>query len=149
MGRVIASTVVPGRVVEAEVLWYDPSRWAAWIEGFGHVARLDGEWPAVGSRLLWDSPPSGRGRVVERMTAYEPRGGCALEVEDARLSGTQWVTFEPAGADNVRVTVVLEYELKERNPLTPLIDPLFIRRALRNSLRRTVTRFAHERRAEH
>ena len=30
----------------------------------------------------------------------------------------------------------------------PLLDPLFIRRALRESLRRTVVRFGHERRAE-
>ena len=32
--------------------------------------------------------------------------------------------------------------------LTPLLDPLFIRRALRESLRRTLARFGHERRAE-
>ena len=29
-----------------------------------------------------------------------------------------------------------------------MLDPLFIRRALRESLRRTLTRFGHERRAE-
>jgi hypothetical protein len=70
-----------------------------------------------------------------------------LDVEDERLMGTQSVAFEPAG-EAVRVTLSLEYELKERNPLTPLIDALFVRRALVASLRRTLTRFAHERRAE-
>jgi hypothetical protein len=142
--RVSATTTVPGRVVEAEELWYDPHRWAAWIDGFGHVAKLDGEWPQVGSRLLWDSRPKGRGRVAERVVAYEPRAGQRLEVEDERLTGAQSVEFEAEG-DEVRVSLTLEYTLKERNPV---IDFLFIRRALRDSMRRTLTRFAHERRAE-
>ena len=148
MARVSAYATVPGRVVEAEALWYDRHRWAAWVDGFGHVAKLEGDWPAVGSRLVWDSPPNGRGRVAETMTAYEPGGGCTIEVEDEKLVGTQWVTFEPEGDDQVRVTVALDYELKEQTPLTPVVEPLFIRRAQRDSLRRTLTRFAHERRAE-
>jgi Polyketide cyclase / dehydrase and lipid transport len=144
--RVSATTIVPGRAAEAEALWYDPDRWAAWVDGFGHVVKLEG-WPRVGGRLAWDSPPRGRGRVVERVTAYEPRAGQVLEVEDERLTGVQSVAFEPA-AEHVRVTLTLEYELKRRNPLTPLYDPLFVRRALRGSLRRTLARFGHERRAE-
>ena len=144
MPRVSASTVVPGRVVDAEALWYDPHRWAAWIDGFGHVNKLEGEWPQVGARLLWDSRPQGRGRVSERVAAYEPRSGQTLDVEDSRLLGTQRVAFEPEG-DQVRVSLTLEYSLKEGNRL---LDLLFIRRALRDSMRRTVTRFAHERRAE-
>jgi hypothetical protein len=142
--RVSATTTVPGRVVEAEELWYDPHRWAAWIDGFGHVAKLEGEWPQVGSRLLWDSRPKGRGRVAERVVAYEPRAGQRLEVEDERLTGVQSVEFEAEG-DEVRVSLTLEYTLKKRNPV---VDFLFIRRALRDSMRRTLTRFAHERRAE-
>ena len=148
MGRVFATAVVPGRIVEAEELWYDPNRWAAWIDGFGHVAKLEGEWPKEGARLLWDSPPQGRGRVDERVVAYEARTGHTLAVEDAKMRGRQTVAFEAAGADEVRVTLTLDYELKQRNPLTPLLDPLFIRRALRESLRRTLARFGHERRAE-
>jgi polyketide cyclase/dehydrase/lipid transport protein len=145
--RVSATAVVPGRVVEAEELWYDPHRWAAWIDGFGHVAKLEGEWPQVGARLLWDSRPQGRGRVAERVTAYEPRAGQTLAVEDGKLHGIQTVTFEPAG-DEVQVNLTLEYTLKDRTPLTPILDVVFIRRALRDSLRRTVRRFGHERRAE-
>jgi hypothetical protein len=142
--RVSVTTTVPGRVVEAEELWYDPHRWAAWIDGFGHVAKLDGEWPQVGTRLLWDSRPQGRGRVLERVVAYEPRSGQTLEVEDERLTGVQTVTFEPNG-NEVRVSLSLEYSLKEGNRL---LDLLFVRRAVRDSLNRTLTRFAHERRAE-
>jgi polyketide cyclase/dehydrase/lipid transport protein len=147
MASVTATVTVPGRVADAEELWYDEHRWAAWVDGFAHVAKLEGEWPQPGARLLWDSPPSGRGRVVERVVAYEPRTGYTVEVEDERLEGTQTIAFEPL-AGEVRITLALEYELKERNPLTPLIDPLFIRRRLRASLTRTLTRFAHERRAE-
>jgi Polyketide cyclase / dehydrase and lipid transport len=147
VGRVSVGTIVPGRVVEAEELWYDRHRWAAWIDGFGHIAKLEGDWPQVGARLLWDSPPRGRGRVQEIVVAYETRTGQSLEVEDERLRGTQTVAFEPAG-DEVRVTLTLEYELKDSSPLLPLADALFIRRQLRASLQRTLTRFAHERRAE-
>jgi len=147
VGRATATTVVPGRVAEAEELWYDPHRWPAWIDGFGHVIKLEGEWPQAGARLVWQSPPKGRGRVQERVTAYEPRTGQTLEVEDERLRGTQTVTFEPAG-DDVRVRFTLDYELKERHALTPVLDLLFIRRELGDSLRRTLTRFGHERRAE-
>lgn len=147
MSRVAANAVVPGRAADAEELWYDPHRWAAWIDGFGHVVKLEGDWPQAGSRLVWDSPPKGRGRVQERVTAYAPRSGQTLEVEDERLRGTQTVTFEPA-ADEVRVTLALDYQLKERTFLTPLLDLLFIRRELGDSLRRTLARFGHERRAE-
>ena len=147
MSRVSASTLVPGRIAESEELWYDPHRWAAWIDGFGHAVKVEGEWPEAGARLVWESPPKGRGRVQERVTAYEPRTGQTVEVEDERLRGTQAVTFEAAG-DEVRVTLALDYELKQRNLFTPLVDRLFVRRELSDSLRRTLARFGHERRAE-
>jgi hypothetical protein len=142
-----ATITVPGRVAEAEELWYDPHRWAAWIDGFGHVAKLEGDWPQEGARLLWDSRPNGRGRVDERVVRYEPRGGQTLAVEDHRLTGTQQVAFEPEN-DQVRVSLSLEYRLKDRSPLSPILDLLFIRRAIRDSLQRTLERFGHERRAE-
>jgi Polyketide cyclase / dehydrase and lipid transport len=147
MSSTSAYTTVPGRAVEAEELWYDHHRWPAWIDGFGHVVTLEGDWPQVGARLVWTSPPKGRGRVQEIVIAYEPRTGQTVEVEDERLRGRQTVAFEPVG-DEVRVTLTLEYELKGSNAFTPLVDRLFIRRELGDSLRRTLTRFGHERRAE-
>jgi hypothetical protein len=57
------------------------------------------------------------------------------------------VSFTPDG-DAVDVALELEYTLKERNALTPLTDALFIRRALRDSLKRSLIRFARERRAD-
>ena len=147
MGRVRAAVRVPGLASEAEALWYEPQRWPAWVDGFGHVVKLEGAWPAAGSRAVWNSKPGGRGRVVERVSAYETRAGQTLAVEDEQLQGTQRVTFEP-GADGVEVALELEYELKHANVLTPLTDVLFIRRALRDSLRRSLTRFAHELRGD-
>ena len=147
MPRVRAGVAVPGLAFEAEALWYDPQRWPAWVDGFGHVAKLEGEWPAQGARAVWDSRPGGRGRVVERVTAYEARSGQTLDVEDEKMRGTQKVTFEP-GPDGVEVALELEYELKGANALTPLTDALFIRRALRDSLKRNLTRFARELRGD-
>ena len=54
----------------------------------------------------------------------------------------------PFPGDQVRVSLTLEYTLKNRTPITPILDLAFIRRALRDSLRRTLARFGHERRAE-
>jgi Polyketide cyclase / dehydrase and lipid transport len=145
--RVSGSITVPGRAVHAERVWYDPTRWASWIDGFGHVVSLDDDWPRKGARRLWDSPPEGRGRVSETVLAYEMRTGQSLAVEDARLEGTQTVTFEPQ-PDSVKITLVLEYRLKDRNLITPLVDLLFIRRAMTDSLRRTLRRFNSELAAE-
>ena len=147
MARARASVTLPGLASEAEALWYDPQRWPAWVDGFGHAVKLEGDWPGVGARSVWDSKPGGRGRVVERVTAYEARAGQTVAVEDEKLRGTQRVSFAP-GADGVDVALELEYQLKERNALTPFVDALFIRRALRDSLQRSLVRFARERRSD-
>jgi hypothetical protein len=146
MGRATASIEVPGLASEAEALWYDPVRWASWVDGFGHVVELPDGWPAEGT-LQWNSTPEGRGRVLETVTAYEPRAGQSLSVEDGRLRGTQRVEFTP-GPDAVKVALTLDYELKQRNPLTPLLDRVFVRREVAASLRRTLARFARERRGD-
>jgi hypothetical protein len=147
MGRTSASIKVPGRAAEAEHPWYDPVRWPSWVDGFGHVIELDDEWPQVGARRVWDSPPGGRGRVQERVVAYESRTGQTLEVDDVTFSGRQTVAFDP-GLEETEITLTLSYELKQRNLLTPLVDLVFVRRAIGDSLRRTLRRFANERAAE-
>jgi uncharacterized membrane protein len=146
MGRASASVQVPGLASEAETLWYDPARWPAWVDGFGHVVEVSEGWPAEG-HSIWNSTPQGRGRVLETVTAYEPRAGQTLAIEDSRLRGTQRVEFVP-GPDTTKVTLTLEYELKERTALTWLVDALFVRRAVTASLRRTLARFARERRGD-
>ena len=46
------------------------------------------------------------------------------------------------------MSLELEYELKGANVFTPITDALFIRRALRDSLARSLLRFARERRGD-
>ena len=147
MGRAEASVAVPGRAAAAEALWYDPHRWPSWVDGFGHLIEIEGDWPDRGARVTWESPPGGRGRVSELVVAYEIRAGQTLEVEDATMTGRQRVAFTP-GPDSVEITLALEYEIKDRGPLTPVVDRLFVRRAMTDALRRTLHRFSNERKAE-
>jgi polyketide cyclase/dehydrase/lipid transport protein len=147
VGAVRASIHVPALASAAEALWYDTRRWPAFVDGLHHVARLEDDWPHAGARVLWDSLPGGRGRVQERVTAYAPREGQTLEVEDEQLRGTQRVTFAPT-ENGVTVTVELRYELKQDRPGKALVDLLFTRRPRRESLERTLQRFRTEVAAE-
>jgi len=147
MSRVRASIAITALASEAEELWYDTNRWPTFIDGLHHIARLEGEWPHEGARVLWDSNPGGRGRVQERVTAYAAREGQTLEVEDEKIRGTQHVIFTPTES-GVTVTLELRYELKDSKPGMPLFDLLFIRRPQRDSLARTLRRFRTEVTAE-
>ena len=138
MGRVSASAIAPGPPADAEALWYDLTRWAAFVDGFATVVERDPEWPTAG-KLVWRSTPHGRGTVHERV--IEPG---VSEFHDDKLTGTQRVEFAPHG-EHTRVTLEMEYRIEEPTALTPIVDVLFVRRAIRDALRRTVVRFARER----
>ncbi len=144
MAQVGAEIDVHSALPEVEALWYDTARWPSFVDGFARVVKLEDGWPDEGGRLVWESTPRGRGRVVERVTGHEPGVGQTVAVEDPKLRGVQRVQFEPL-ADGTAVALALEYELKEPdNPLRPIVDLLFIRRALRDALRRTLIRFGRE-----
>jgi polyketide cyclase/dehydrase/lipid transport protein len=147
VGRVRASIEIPSLASEAEALWYDTTRWPTFIDGLHHIARLEGDWPHEGARVLWDSNPGGRGRVQERASAYGAREGQTVEVEDEKIRGTQRVTFSPTET-GVTVTLELRYEVKDAKPAMALVDLLFIRRPQRDSLLRTLRRFRTEVAAE-
>jgi hypothetical protein len=142
MGVARARVEVPGPIAPVEDLWYDVARWPSFIDGMGHIEKTEGDWPRSG-RLVWDSHPGGRGRVTERVTSFEARVGQEAEVEDERLLGTQRLRFE-ALADATVVSLELDYRLKRSYPGVQLVDALFVRRALRDSLRRTLLRLARE-----
>jgi uncharacterized membrane protein len=144
MGRARARIEVPGQISTAEGLWYDQRRWPSFIEGFAHVVAAEGAWPRKGARVTWDSVRAGRGRVVERVVAYEPRIGQTVQVDDPKLRGTQRIAFEALDGDAVAVSLELEYGLKSPGFAGPVVDLLFVRRALGDSLRRTLERFARE-----
>ena len=132
-----------GTVAEAERCWYETAGWHLWVDGLDRVLAVDGDWPATGSSVTWQSGPAGRGRVVERVIAYEPLRGQALEVADDSISGRQSVAFAAAG-ERVQVSLTLEYKLVHRTIVSPVVDVLFIRRAMATSLGATLGRFGAE-----
>jgi hypothetical protein len=132
-----------GTVHEAETLWYDTSRWSAWVDGLERVVSVSGEWPAVGSSVVWESGPAGRGHVTEKVTAYEPLAGQTLAVTDGSVTGTQSIAFTPLD-DGVDVVLTLDYRITKRSIITPIVDALFVRSAMRTSLRTTLSRFGLE-----
>jgi Polyketide cyclase / dehydrase and lipid transport len=140
-----AEAEVPLAPEAALRLWTDVSRWPSFIEGFARVVELDPSWPDQGSRAIWESVPAGRGRVTEKVVDLAPGQFSTLIFED-RLSGRQTLrASESEGGAWVELS--LEYTLTSYGPLGPVADVIFIRRALRDSLRRTITRFgveAHE-----
>ena len=144
-----AEIVVDGRISDAEALWFDTRRWATFVEGFHHAAKgLEG-WPSEGT-LVWDSVPGGRGRVTERVLRHEQRVGQTVEFEDEKTTGTQTVTFASLDDDRVRVSLDLDYRVKDLRggPLGAVVDALFIRPRQRDALARTLHRFARELAAE-
>ncbi len=135
MGKVSVSRDLPGPISAAEALWYDLRRWPAFVDGFAHVQRVEGDWPRPGARVVWVSTPGGRGLVAETVTDFTVREGQTLSVEDPKVRGTQTVRFA-----HEQVTLELDYTLKERN----LLAAPFVKRAFTDALRRTLVRFARE-----
>lgn len=144
MSTAKASVELDAQISAAERLWYDVQRWPSFVDGFAHVAKLEGDWPDAGARLTWNSTPDGRGRVVERVTSYVVRSGQTVEVEDAQIEGVQHVRFRPREEGGCTIALELDYRIKDGNVFTPLVNAVFVRRAFRESLRRTLVRFKRE-----
>ena len=138
MGSVAADAEIPLAPGEALELWTSTARWPTFVEGFARVLERDEVWPGEGGKIVWETNPQGRGRVTEKVLERR-KGVLSSRVFEDRLSGIQTASF-----DGGRVVLELDYELTERGPLRVVADVLFIRRALRDSLRRTVDRFAVE-----
>ena len=132
-----------GSVHEAETVWYDTTGWPAWVDGLDRVSEADPRWPQLGATVTWQSGPAGRGRVIERVVAYEPLSGQTVEVQDDSIRGQQMIRFAPADGA-VSIELSLEYEIKKRSPITPLVDVLFIRSAFKSSVSATLHRFGVE-----
>lgn len=143
MANVAVAATFPGTVHEAETCWYDHGRWSAWVDGFERVIEVGGDWPERGGRLSWQSGPAGRGRVTETVADYAPLSGQTVDVLDDSITGRQRVEFTPAD-DSVEVRFGLDYRIRRRSPLTPIVDWLFVRRAMEASLQTTLARFGAE-----
>jgi hypothetical protein len=137
-----AASLLPLAPEGALALWTDPSRWATFVEGFAHAVEVSPDWPAEGSKLVWQSTAGGRGRVTEKVLEHSTHRFTTQVYEDA-FQGRQALTVSE-DAEGTRAELTLDYELTRGGPLRGLADALFIRRALRDSLRRTLHRFAVE-----
>jgi hypothetical protein len=142
MRRASALSTSPLTPPETLRLWSDVERWPSFVEGFARRLELTAVWPEPGGRVVWESTPDGRGRVTE--TVVESSADrFATQVFEKALTGTQMLRVLPA-SDGSQVELSLEYELSRYGPLGGVADALFIRRALRDMLRRTLFRFGVE-----
>ena len=143
MGVARSATLVPLAPQQAYDLWTDTSRWATFVDGFGHVERVDDGWPEPPAKIMWKSVPGGRGVVTERVTKTLPGALHEVTVVEERLDGTQTVTFSPED-DATRVDLQLDYRVSVGGPVKAIVDVLFIRRAQNDALTRTLRRFRTE-----
>jgi Polyketide cyclase / dehydrase and lipid transport len=137
-----ARATVPLSAPGALALWTDVERWPSFVEGFARRLELSAEWPAKGARVVWESGPEGRGRVTETVLESSPSRFSTQVFEEA-LMGTQTLRVAPSD-DGSEVELTLDYKLAKYGPLAWIADAIFIRRALRDALRRTLFRFAIE-----
>jgi hypothetical protein len=140
--RASARSTLPLTPPEALALWRDVERWPTFVEGFARRLELTAAWPEPGGRVVWESNPDGRGRVTETVTESAP-DRFATQVFESALMGTQTLRVLPA-SDGSEAELSLDYELVKYGPLRGVADALFIRRAVRDMLRRTLRRFATE-----
>jgi hypothetical protein len=140
--RASARSSLPLPPSDALRLWTDVERWPSFVEGYARRLELTEAWPEPGGRIVWESTPDGRGRVTETVVESSP-DRFSTQVYEAALLGTQ--TLRAIAADDgSEVELSLEYELAKYGPLRGLADAIFIRRALRDALRRTLYRFGVE-----
>ena len=138
-----AAAEVPLEPGRALALWSDVRRWPSFIDGLPRVADASAGWPEPGSKVVWESRPGGRGRVTEKVVERS-QARFATEVFEQRLLGRQTAEFGPAGDGGTHVALALDYELVRGGPLGFATDVLFVRRAVRDALVRTLRRFAVE-----
>ena len=126
----------------ALALWSDVRRWPSFVDGFARLRDLSSAWPEPGAKVVWESNPGGRGMVTEKVLESGVRR-FSTRIFEERLVGTQTVEVAPVEG-GARVELRLEYELTRGGALRAAADALFIRRALRDSLVRSLRRFAVE-----
>lgn len=143
MAEVEASTEITAPIAEVWGLYFDRTRWASWVDGFGSVTAESG-FPETGGTLAWRSNPAGRGEVRERVLVHQPRSLHRISYADPSSEGELAVSFEMLPASDAdsgrrtRVTQRLEYRVTSGGPLRAVTDLLFIRSQMRRSLERSL-----------
>ena len=149
MAKAEASVEIGAPLAEVWDLYFDPARWASWVDGFASVAGSEA-YPDVGGTLRWRSTPAGRGEVSERVLEHRPRSLHRIAFEDPGSEGELETTFEMLPAESAqsgrrtKVAQRLVYKVKAGGPLRPITDFLFIRPQMRSSLQRSLLEFRLE-----
>lgn len=143
MGEVSGEVEIAAPLAEVWELYTDPSRWPAWVDGFGSVISREG-YPDPGGSVRWRSTPAGRGEVAETVLAAEPRRELRIGYRDPGSAGEVETSFEmlpaaEAGGDRrTKVSVRHAYEISSGGPLKPVIDRLFVRSQMQRALDRSL-----------
>lgn len=143
MGEVAESIQIRATLAEIWDHYFKPEGWASWVDGFGRVVEQDSDYPEERSALVWDSTPSGRGRVRERVLEHTPRHHHRIAYSDGYSSGEQATSFELTG-DGVEVRIELAYRPANPGIFGPLTDRFFMRGPQARSLRTTLERLRRE-----
>ncbi len=98
-------------------------------------------WPAAGAVVTWRSGPAGRGRVTERVLEHAVGHGQTCAVGDDAIEGRQSIAFAPVSG-GVQLTLRLAWRRRSPGPVGVLVDLIFSRRAMADSLAHTLDRFA-------
>ena len=114
------------------------------MEGFGRIESVD-ERVARAGRKGGVGLDAGRAGPGHRDRCTERDGArLSTQVFEDALAGTQTFAAAPGPDGGSVVQLRLDYELARGGPLRGVADWVFIRRALRDALRRTLQRFAVE-----
>ena len=141
MPTVEESVQVRASLAETWELYFEPTTWPTWVDGFTRVESSEG-YPERGGTLRWRSTPAGRGLVEERVLEHEPRSLHVVAFSDPESEGELRTTFAiataPDSEQGTRVRQQLTYRVRDAGVLTRLIDLFFIRPQIARSLRRSL-----------
>jgi hypothetical protein len=135
------SVQVRASLAETWELYFEPTTWPTWVDGFTRVESSEG-YPERGGTLRWRSTPAGRGLVEERVLEHEPRSLHLVAFSDPESEGELRTTFAiataPDSEQGTRVRQQLTYRVRDAGVLTRLTDVFFIRPQIARSLRRSL-----------
>ena len=141
MPTVEESVQVRASLAETWELYFEPTTWPTWVDGFTRVESSEG-YPERGGTLRWRSTPAGRGLVEERVLEHEPRSLHVVAFSDPESEGELRTTFAiataPDSEQGTRVRQQLTYRVRDAGVLTRLTDVFFIRPQIARSLRRSL-----------
>ncbi len=141
MPTVEESVQVRASLAETWELYFEPTTWPTWVDGFTRVESSEG-YPERGGTLRWRSTPAGRGLVEERVLEHEPRSLHLVAFSDPESEGELRTTFAiataPDSEQGTRVRQQLTYRVRDAGVLTRLTDVFFIRPQIARSLRRSL-----------